>query len=132
MPLTPRSEPRRKGSPRWFLVFWLALIAARTWSMNRPLSISLLVVAAVILLTGLRRTESVSGGGTMPTPSPGSPNLPRSIETVAMPTAPPDARPIEPEVGGATGKIIMIAIVLAALGFLVAFLVKSQGWKITP
>ena len=129
MPLTPRSEPRRKGSPRWFLVFWLVVIALRLWSLNRGLAIGLLAVAAVLFLTGLRRTEGPIGGPVTTSPA-GMPSP--GVETIAMPPAPPDARPIEPDMGGATGKLIVLAIVLLALGLLAAFLFRSQGWKLTP
>ena len=131
MPLTPRSEPRRKGSPRWFLVFWLVLLAFRLWPVNHGLALVLGAIALLILLSGLRRTEQpFSGGGgtgtlTAPTRAP-------NVETITMPAQPPDARPIEPDVGGATGKLIVLAIVLFGLALLVAFLFRSQGWKLTP
>lgn len=132
MPLTPSSEPRRKGSPRWFLVFWLVVIAIRMWHLNRPIAIALLVVAFVILLSGLRGTERAGRSITTPTSGP-TPETPgRSIETISMPATPPDARPIEPEIGGATGKLLVLAVVLLGLGILVAFLFRSQGWKLTP
>lgn len=129
MPITSGSEPRRKGSPRWFLVFWLVLIGFRVWSFNRGLAIGLFAVAAVLFLTGLRRTERPFGGPTTASPSampsPG-------VETIAVPPTPPDARPIEPDVGGVTGKLIVLAIVLLVLGLLVGFLFRSQGGKLTP
>ena len=67
------------------------------------------------------------GTGTLTAPTR-APN----IETITMPAQPPDARPIEPDVGGATGKLIVLAIVLFGLALLVAFLFHSQGWKLTP
>ena len=130
MPLTPRSEPRRKGSPRWFLVFWLVLIALRMWSLNRGLAIGLLAVAFVLFLTGLRRTERPYG-----TPGPTAMPMPpasSNIESITLPSTPADARPIEPDMGGATGKLIVLAIVVLGLGILVALLFRSQGWKLTP
>jgi hypothetical protein len=134
MPLTPRSEPRRKGSPRWFLVIWLVVIAFRLWPLNHALALVLVAVSAVLLLSGLRRTERTAWPGAAPTTIPTATPDPseRSIETITMPPAPPDARPIEPEMGGATGKLLVLAIVLLGLGLLAAWLFRSQGWKLTP
>ena len=132
MPLTPRSEPRRKGSPRWFLVFWLVVIAIRVWQVNRPIALVILAVALLLFLAGLRGTERPGGTLTTSTSSPGTPASVRNIETITMPAAPPDARPIEPDIGGATGKLVVLAIVLLGLGLLAAFLFRSQGWKLTP
>ena len=125
MPPLPRSEPRRKGSPRWFLVFWLVVVAIRMWSLNRWISIGILAIALLILLTGLRPAERPYASpsptaGPMARPSP-------NVETITMPSTPPDARPIEPDVGGATGKLIFLAIVLLGLGALAFAL-----WKRLP
>lgn len=132
MPLTPRSEPRRKGSPRWFLVFWLVVIAFRVYSVNHTVAYVLFAVALLILLSGLRRTERPFGGPVTSMPAPTTSMPSRHVETISMPSAPPDARPIEPDVGGATGKLIVLAIVLLALGILLTLLFRSQGWKLTP
>ena len=126
MPLTPQSEPRRKSSPRWFLAFWLIVIAIRLWQVNHGLALALGAIALVILLSGLRRTERAGTAG------PGSPTARPRFETVTLPTTSPDARPIEPDMGGATGKLIVLAIVLLVLGLLAGFLFRSQGWKLTP
>ena len=131
MPITSRSEPRKKGSPRWFLVFWLIVIAFRVWPVNHVIAYVLGAVALLLLLSGLKRTEQPYGGGPSGMPGPGPTRAP-NIETITMPATPPDARPIEPDVGGATGKLIVLAIVLLALGILVTFLFQSQGWKLTP
>ena len=131
MPITSRSEPRKKGSPRWFLVFWLILIAFRVWQVNHLIASVLGGIALLLLLSGLRRTERPFGGGTTTMPGPGPTRAP-NVETITMPAAPPDARPIEPDMGGATGKLIVLAIVLLGLGILVTFLFRSQGWKLTP
>ena len=131
MPITSRSEPRKKGSPRWFLVFWLIVIAFRVWPVNHVIAYVLGAVALLLLLSGLKRTEQPYGGGPGTMPGPGPTRAP-NIETITMPATPPDARPIEPDVGGATGKLIVLAIVLLALGILVTFLFQSQGWKLTP
>lgn len=121
MPITPRSEPRKKGSPRWFLVFWLALIAFRVWQVNHVIAYVMWAIALLLLLGGFRRTERPfaggAGGGASAMPEPGPTPAP-NVETISMPATPPDARPIEPDVGGATGKLIVFAIVLVALGAL--------------
>ena len=131
MPLTPRSEPRRKGSPRWFLVFWLVLIGFRVWQVNHPIAIAIWAIALLIFLSGLRRTEAAGGTGPSVFPTT-TPSQRPNIETLSMPSAPPDARPIEPEMGGATGKLIVLAIVLFGLGLLAYFLLRSQGGKLMP
>src|SRR5678816_3323016 len=96
VPITPRSEPRRKGSPRWFLAIWLVLIAFRVWQANHVLGYVIGAIALLILLSGLKRTEPTFGGSggsaTMPAPTQ-APN----VETITMPATPPDARPIEPD-----------------------------------
>ncbi len=133
MPLTPQSEPRRKSSPRWVLAFWLVVVAIRLWSVNHTLALVALAIAALLFLSSLRRTERTSGGaGTVPTSSPVPPPAPTAnFETIARPSAPPDARPIEPEIGGAGGKLIVLALVLLGLGLLLAVLWKRlplHGW----
>src|SRR6185295_19307491 len=107
---------------------WLVLIGFRVRQVNHPIAIAMWAIALLLFLSGLRRTESAGGTapGAFPTTTPSqSPN----IETISMPSAPPDARPIEPDMGGATGKLIVLAIVVLALGLLAAFLFRSQGWK---
>jgi hypothetical protein len=99
------------------------VIAIRLWSVNHTLALAVLAAALVIFVSGLRRAESPSGGSPSPT---------RRIETVTMPAPVAEARPIEPDVGGAGGKLVVLAIVLLGVGVLLVLLFRTQGWKLTP
>jgi len=117
VPLTPQSEPRRKSNPRWVLAFWLVVIGFRMWFQNRTVALAFWALALLALVVGRRRNATASGT------APAGPEA-RSIETITMPAPVLEARPIEPEIGGASGKLLVFAIVVLALALLGALLWK--------